>query len=1311
MTTLEDSDSDAERARGSMIRRRVPGGFRNRGLGGIGAAVAFLVLGRLLPSGLPFGVVLLGLVLGSLNALTALGLVLIYRATRVINFAQASIGGLASAVAVVMVTGWHVPYFVALPVGLVAALATGALTELIVVRRFFSAPRLLLTVATIGVGQIVGALTLFVPHLVAHLSPLTAFKTPFRFHHTIGPVLFTGDHLVAVAVVSVVAVLLTYFFAKTDIGVAIRASADSQERAVLLGVPVRLLSLISWTVAAGLSGLGAMLSTPILGVNLGAVAGPTVLLAPLSAAVVARMDNLAAAFAWALTIGVAEQAIFWSYPRSSVVDLGLFVLVLIALLVQRPRESRLEEAGLGSHAAGRDVRKMPEVLRRLPEVRVVGALGLVALAAVVLVVIPLTFTPSHLFVATIIAIYCIIAVSLVPLAGWAGQISLGQFAFVGVGAATTGTLLVHHNVDLFVALLASTVVGAAIAVLIGIPALRVPGLFLAVATLAFAVPVSTFLLSSLHFPQITPTTVERPLLFSRVSIDSPRVFYLLCVSMLIFALGLTHNLRRTRAGRIILAVRDNDRVAAAFSVSPLRAKLIAFLFSGALAGLAGGLYVLAVHGIAFSGFDPAYSINVFVMVVVGGLSTMTGAILGVLYVELVQYFLHGAAQLLATGGGLLLLLLVVPGGLGQIVFDLRDRGLSRLANRRGIEVSGVREVAQYAPGGRPVDGRDLQDRYGGSVGAGGQTGLLCCDGVDVSYGSLQVLFGVNLAVDRGELVALLGTNGAGKSTILRAICGLMSPNQGRVHFDGVDITDLSPLQRVKMGIVTVPGGRGIFGTLTVADNIRVAGWRARRDGRQTDDVVAHALRLFPALGRRWEAKASTLSGGEQQMLTIAQALMCAPQLLLIDELSLGLAPVVVATLLDAVRQLNRDGVTIIVVEQSVNVATTLAHRAVFMERGQVRFTGPTADLVDRPDLLRSVFLSGSGPSPIRVASPPAIRPTEEAPALSVEDVGKRFGGVTSLTDVSFDVAQGQILGIIGSNGAGKTTLFDVCSGFLRPDGGRVILAGRDVTELGPASRAARGMGRVFQDARLFSSLTVSECLAVALERHIDVRDPLLAVLYTNAVDQTERKVAERVDELVTLMNLGRYRNAFISELSTGTRRVVELGCAMAHRPDVLLLDEPSSGIAQRETEALAELLMTLRATTGVTMVVIEHDIPLVTAISSELVCLHLGEVIARGIPADVLSDPGVIASYLGENDVTVHRSNLGGGGRRGTARHSPDITTLSTREYALQTGQSVSAVHRAIQAGHLPAHRVGRVWRVDALADTTTPELKGRQGR
>ncbi|HET7310008.1 MAG TPA: MFS transporter [Mycobacteriales bacterium] len=533
--------------------------------------------------------------------------------------------------------------------------------------------------------------------------------------------------------------------------------------------------------------------------------------------------------------------------------------------------------------------------------------------------------------------------------------------------------------------------------------------------------------------------------------------------------------------------------------------------------------------------------------------------------------------------------------------------------------------------------------------------ILQCRGVNVAYDGVRVLFGVDLDVHRGEIVALLGTNGAGKSTLLKAITGLVDPSGGVILFDGHDITHGDAVSAAKLGIAQIPGGKGVFPTLTVDEHFEVASWLLE-DKAEARREVDRVLDRFPRLRERRGQLAGNLSGGEQQMLAVGMAFISRPSLLLIDELSLGLAPTIVEQLLETVREINAQGTTIVLVEQSVNVALTVADRAYFLEKGEVRFSGPTQELLDRDDVMRSVFLAGAtkagtstktakaAKSPTRTRSTTRKTATEvmsdlERPALlEAAAVSVAFGGIQALDEVDLAVHEGEILGIIGPNGAGKTTLFDVLSGFVAPTRGRVRLGSYDVTDLGPDVRARMGLGRSFQDARIFASLTVAENLAQALERHLPIRDHAAAALGLPDLRRQEDDVAWAVDDLVELMGLGAFRDKFVSELSTGSRRVVDIAMAIAHDPAVLILDEPSSGIAQRETEALGPLLRQIRDETGCALLVIEHDMPLIAAVSDRMLALDQGRVIATGTPAEVLEAPAVVASYLGTDRAAIERS-------------------------------------------------------------------------
>ena len=538
--------------------------------------------------------------------------------------------------------------------------------------------------------------------------------------------------------------------------------------------------------------------------------------------------------------------------------------------------------------------------------------------------------------------------------------------------------------------------------------------------------------------------------------------------------------------------------------------------------------------------------------------------------------------------------------------------------------------------------------------------LLRCSEVNAAYGQLQVLFGIDLVVHQGDLVALLGTNGAGKSSLLRSLTGLLPASRGTITFAGDNITRWSTERIVANGLSMMPGGRGIFPSLTVEENLRVAAWPMRRDKAMATSARRRATELFPILASRSSQVAGELSGGEQQMLSLSMAFLVRPRLLCIDELSLGLAPTVVATLVDAVREFHRQGTTIVIVEQSVSVALLLAERATFLEKGQVRFSGETDQLLGRPDLLRSIFIGGSDSaenasdgvllsqvganhqsngstvngreSLLGPASSDDTEPPIDA-ALECRGLTKYFGGINAVDGVDLSVRSGEVVGLIGHNGAGKTTLFDLISGFLVSNGGLIMIDGEDVTDFPAHERAVAGLGRSFQEARLFPTLTVIETISIALERHLARRGPLSAAFRMPASTDLEADIGDQVDGLIETLGLGAYRHRPTGELSTGTRRIVELACILAQRPSLVLLDEPSGGIAQAESEALAPLLRRVVQQTGCAMIIIEHDMALVSALCDRLVALELGSVIASGSPSEVLSHPKVIASYLGTDDV------------------------------------------------------------------------------
>jgi branched-chain amino acid transport system ATP-binding protein len=243
--------------------------------------------------------------------------------------------------------------------------------------------------------------------------------------------------------------------------------------------------------------------------------------------------------------------------------------------------------------------------------------------------------------------------------------------------------------------------------------------------------------------------------------------------------------------------------------------------------------------------------------------------------------------------------------------------------------------------------------------AGEQLPILQATGLEFAYDGTQVLFGASLEAAKGDALGLLGTNGAGKSTMLKVIAGIEIPSRGAVFYDGVDVTGMPPEVLARRGLVLVPGGRSVFSGLTVRENLKLATWLYRKERRASQAAIDEALDQFPKLRARVDKPAALLSGGERQMLGLAQGLMCRPQVLMIDELTLGLAPLVVQELIGVVSGLKQRGLTLIIVEQSVNLASMMCERAYFMEKGRIRYSGPPGALLDRPDLARSVFLGAA----------------------------------------------------------------------------------------------------------------------------------------------------------------------------------------------------------------------------------------------------------------------------------------------------------------------------------------------------------------
>ena len=919
----------------------------------------------------PVAVILLGVIVGMTYGLLAVGLVLIYRTNRIINFAHGQIGAFAAAFFGLAAVTWHLPYWLAFPFALFVAAGVGYTAETAVVRRLRNAPRLMSVVATLGVGQflVVFALVINAQAAAGAVYPLPPGLPTFEVGALVVTPAYSGMLLLSPIAVLAIAVFLRV----SKYGLAMRASAANSEAARMAGIFEGRMSGLAWGIAGALSAFSAILTQPTAGFTSAETFGPALLLRAMAGAVIARMNSIPQALAAGIGLGVLEQLLLWNYPQAGLVELSLFVIILGALLLQKQRGGREEEKG--SWAAVQALPPVPDALRRIWLVRNLAfVVGLAALA--VTAAVPLVVSNTHATQLIGIMGFAAIGLSVVILTGLAGQLTLGQFAVGAVGAVVS--YWVSSRTGNFpLSILYGGICAGAVSVLLGLPALRIRGLMLTVTTLSFALVMPAFVLTKLLG---TGTDPGRPILPGDHALDTGREYYWFALALFLLSLLIARNIKKSGFGRLLVAVRDNEDNARAFTVRASLVKAQGYLLAGFIAGVGGAAYGHSLSSIGSSAFPAKASIDVVVMTVIGGVGVLFGPILGALLVIGLPTFVPlGSLGLAATYLGQLIIILYLPGGLASLVGRLRDRVIRRIARAHGVDYD-----AAYAH-------LDPPDDSGGATPA------------------------------------------------------LATPN------------------------------------------------------------------------------------------------------------------------------------------------------------GQVRHK--------RPDRLAPVLLDAT-------------------------DLSRSFGGVHAVRHVSLSVREGETVGLIGPNGAGKTTTFEVLGGFVRPDAGTVRFLDRDVTALSPEGRAQMGLIRSFQDAALFPTMTVTECVMLALER---VR-PTSFLLSLTGYAGGERRKEQIARQLISYLGLDRYRDKQTRELSTGTRRITEIACLVALEPRFLLLDEPSSGIAQRETEALGGLLEKLKRELGLTLLVIEHDMPLIMGISDRIVAMADGRVICTGTPTEVMADPLVAEAYLGGNISAVERS-------------------------------------------------------------------------
>jgi ABC-type branched-subunit amino acid transport system ATPase component/ABC-type branched-subunit amino acid transport system permease subunit len=910
----------------------------------------------------PLPVLLLGTIIGVTYGVLAVGLVLIYRTNRIINFAHGQIGAFGAAFFGIECVRWHIPYWLALLPALVLAAGTGALAEVAVVRRLRKAPAIMSVVATLGVGQF---LVLFSYAINSQAGSGVSFPQPPGLPSwRVGALTITPAYFGMLLLSPLIVLALGAFLKFTRFGLAIRGAAANVEAARMAGVFASRMSSLAWGIAGAIAAFAAILTQPTQGFTSGDSFGPHLLLIALTAAVLARMNSLPVALFAGTLIGVVEQLLLWNYAQAGLVDLALFFIILGSLLLQRQRVGRAEEKG--SWAAVQAARPLPKAIRSVASVRLMAPLtGLTALVGFAL--LPAVIDNANSLKMTVIFAYVVVGLSVGVVTGLGGQLSLGQFGVAAVGAVASYQVArrTGNYVESFVY---AGLAGAAVSVIIGLPALRIKGLLLTVTTLSFALVLPNYLLQQ-TFLLGAGQRPGRPIVFGH-PLDSAHSYYYVGLVTVLVALVLARNIRAGGVGRRLIAVRDNEDAARSFTVPAATVKLQGFALAGFLAGVGGAMYGHAVSQINTSAFPTSISLEIVKMTVIGGLGLLTGPIIGAFVVQGVTFLPLDSAGLAATAFGQLLIIMYLPGGLGSLVAPVRDRVAKALARRAGVDVDAV-YAAERGFGANRSDGQAAPVLHGPRRRrTSASAPLLQASGLRKSFGGVRAVRGVSFDVRHGETLGLIGPNGAGKTTTFELLAGFTRLDEGRVTYAGQDISALGPEARGRLGLIRSFQDAALFPTLTVLDCVLLSlermqptrllpsllGLRGaeRRKLRQAEELVA-----WMGLERYQSSQIQELSTGTRRITEIACLVALQPQLLLLDEPSSGVAQKETEALARLISRLKAElGLTLVIIEHDIPMIMSLSDRIVCMADGSVIAAGTPEHVRNDPAVVEA-YLGGS----------------------------------------------------------------------------------------------------------------------------------------------------------------------------------------------------------------------------------------------------------------------------------------------------------------------------------------------------------------
>jgi ABC-type branched-subunit amino acid transport system ATPase component/ABC-type branched-subunit amino acid transport system permease subunit len=896
-----------------------------------------------------------GVVQGLAIAVIAVGVVLVYRATRIINFAVGNMGVIGAVTLSLLVLQYDVPFWLALGIALVIGLVFGAAVEMTVIRRLKNAPRVVVLVATIGIAGLAQAISIEIPQpsdASAH------YPTAFSGTWTLAGVNIRGADVSVLVLVPICVLALIWFLDRTVIGKTVKACASNPSLARLSGISPKWVSTMVWALAAALSTLSVVLIAGQTSTAAGlATLGPQTLSEALAAAVIAGMRSFRIAVLAAVIIGVLQSVLTYNFLAvPGITDLLLFIAVFVAVIFAR-REGGEEAAFAFSPRAN----PIPERLRTFWWARNIDKGGILLLGLLALLLPIVVTAPSRQQLYTAVLAFAICASSLTVLTGWLGQLSLSQMAFAGL-AALFAARLVTEGVPFWVAVLTTTVASALLALGIGIGSLRVRGLYLAVVTFVFALTAQQYFYFLPFFSGESPDGANVSFPIGKlwfINFSSQRAYYYAVLVVLALVLLVLSRFRDSGVGRRIKAVRDNESAAAAYTVPSVRVKLQAFSLAGGLAGLGGTLLAGAFANIAFtqSFFLVNDSLNLVAMVVIGGMGSVSGAVIGAIFVIGIPAIApnNQLVGLLSSSLGLLVVLLYFPRGLNQVTYGVRDAILAwadrRVGERREPELKAYPAVARKRSEETvPIKGP-----------------VLAVDDLRVYFGGIAAVNRASLSVRGGEIVGLIGANGAGKSTLMNAIGGFVTA-RGSVALLGEEVEDKSPGYRASLGLGRTFQAATLFPELTVSETLLVALEARGRAGmlstalglpsarRQNKAALVEVDELvgFLGLGLYLDHYVSDLSTGTRRVVELAGLLALDAKVLCLDEPTAGLAQRETEAFGPLISTVQKElSASVLLVEHDMPLIMGISDRVYCLEAGSVIAEGPPAAVRQDPRVIAS----------------------------------------------------------------------------------------------------------------------------------------------------------------------------------------------------------------------------------------------------------------------------------------------------------------------------------------------------------------------